>query len=260
MSTVNELQQQMEALRICVLVPTYNNQKTLPGVLIDILQYTSSVIVVNDGSTDDTDEILRSYAGRIDVVSYAPNRGKGYALKTGFNRAEALGYTNAITIDSDGQHFASDIKRFVDYAMKYPGTILLGQRITEGDMPTKNTFANKFSNFWFTVQTAIRLNDTQHGFRLYPLSAMQGMRPLTSRYEAELEMLVRAAWKGLQITPVPTRIFYLPEDERITHFRPGKDFFRISLLNTLLTLLAIVYGYPAMFCRRLCKLVSSRHH
>ena len=246
------LQQRIDALRICVVVPTYNNQKTLSDVLNDILLYTSNVIVVNDGSSDGTDEILGRYAGRIEVVSYKPNRGKGYALKTGFNRAEELDYHNVITIDSDGQHFAQDIKRFVDFAAEYPGMMLLGQRTTEGDMPAKNTFANKFSNFWFTVQTACRFKDTQNGFRLYPLSAMKGMRPLTSRYEAELEMLVRMVWKGFKIIPVPTRIYYPPVDERVTHFRPGKDFFRISLLNTLLTLLAIAYGYPSMIIRRFC--------
>ena len=246
----NDLQQRMDALRICIVVPTYNNQNTLSDVLNDILQYTSNIIVVNDGSTDDTDDILKSYAGRIEVVSHKPNRGKGYALKTGFNRAEELEYHNVITIDSDGQHFAQDIKRFVEYASEYPGMILLGQRKTEGEMPAKNTFANKFSNFWFTVQTACRLKDTQNGFRLYPLLAMKGKRPLTARYEAELEMLVRLVWCGIKIIPVPTRIYYPPEDVRVTHFRPGKDFFRISLLNTFLTLLSIIYGYPSMIIRR----------
>ena len=247
----------MEALHVCVVIPTYNHQKMLSSVLDDVLQYTSAVIVVNDGSTDDTDEILARYSGLIKVVSYMPNRGKGFALKTGFINAEKLGYKNVITIDSDGQHFASEIKRFVNYAMEYPGALLLGQRTTEGDMPAKNTFANRFSNFWFTAQTACRLKDTQNGFRLYPLSAMKGLRPLTLRYEAELEMLVRSAWKGIQIIPVPTRVYYPPEDERITHFRSGKDFFRISILNTFLTLLAIVYGYPSMFCHRFCKKIKS---
>jgi glycosyltransferase involved in cell wall biosynthesis len=245
------LQSRMEALRLCVVVPTYNNQKTLPDVLNDILQYTSSIIVVNDGSTDNTTEILKDFAGKVEVVSYLPNKGKGYALKSGFNCAEELGYRGAVTIDSDGQHFASEIERFVDYAERYPEALLLGQRTTEGDMPAKNSFANKFSNFWFSVQTAYRLNDTQNGFRLYPLSAMKGLRSVSSRYEAELEMLVRSAWKGIEIVPVPTRVYYPPEGERVTHFRPGRDFFRISVLNTLFTLLAIIYGYPSMFLRRL---------
>jgi len=248
----NRLQRRMDALRLCVVVPTYNHQDTLPDVLNDILRYTSSVIVVNDGSTDRTAAILEHFTGKIEIVSYPGNRGKGYALKTGFNRAEELGYQGAITIDSDGQHFAAEIAHFVDYAEKYPGALLLGQRMTEGDMPGKNSFANKFSNFWFAAYTARRFRDTQNGFRLYPLLAMNGLRSFSSRYEAELEMLVRLAWKGIRIVPVPTRVYYPPENERVTHFRAGKDFFRISILNTLLLILAIVYGYPSMLFHRLC--------
>ena len=243
----------MEQLRICVVVPTYNNQKTLGNVLDGILRLTSSVIVVNDGSTDQTDRLLADYADRIEIVSYKPNRGKGFALKTGFNRAEQLGFKNAVTIDADGQHKASELELFVACAEKYPDALLLGQRTIEGHMSAKSHFANQFSNFWFTVQTTCRLKDTQNGFRLYPLSAMNGLRPLTSRYEAELELLVRSAWKGIRIIPVPTHVYYPPAEERVSHFRPGKDFLRISALNTCLTLLAVVYGYPSMLFHRLFK-------
>jgi len=241
------LQSRMEALSLCVVLPTYNNNKTLAGVIDEVLQYTFSLIVVNDGSTDDTEDILNRFADRIDVVSYKPNKGKGFALKTGFNRAEELGYKGAVTMDSDGQHFASEIEAFVDYAERNTGALLLGQRTSEGDMPAKNSFANNFSNFWFAVQTAYRFQDTQNGFRLYPLAAMKGLRPFSSRYEAELEMLVRLAWRGVRIVPVPTRVYYPPAGERVTHFRPGKDFFRISVLNTIFTFMAVVYGYPSMF-------------
>ncbi len=240
------LQQRMEAHQVCVVVPTYNNQKTLTEVLDGILQYTSSVVVVNDGSTDDTAKILDRYSDRIHIVSYMPNHGKGYALKKGFNIAEGLGYKNAITIDSDGQHLPAEIVCFVDCALKFPGTLLMGQRVAAGNMPGKNSFANKFSNFWFAVQTGNRLKDTQNGFRLYPLATMKGLRPLTTRYEAELEMLVRAAWKGIRIVPVAIHVYYPSGNERVTHFRPTMDFLRISLLNSCLTILAAVYGYPMM--------------
>jgi 3-hydroxymyristoyl/3-hydroxydecanoyl-(acyl carrier protein) dehydratase len=245
------LQKRMEALRLCVVIPTYNNRKTLAGVIRGVLQRTSNVIVVNDGSTDDTAEILGGFRGKIEVVSYLPNRGKGYALKSGFNRAEELGYKGVITIDSDGQHSVSEIETFVGYAEKHPGALLIGQRTIEGNMPAKNSFANKFSNFWFTAWTACRLNDTQNGFRLYPLAGMNGLSPVSSRYEAELEMLVRSAWTGIKIIPVPARVHYPPEGERVSHFRPGRDFFRISVLNTLFLFMAVVYGYPSMLFHRL---------
>jgi hypothetical protein len=82
---------------------------------------------------------------------------------------------------------------------------------------------------------------------------MKGLRPFSTRYEAELELSVRAAWKGIPVRPVPVHVYYPPEGERVTHFKPGKDFLRISLLNTLFTFLAILYGYPSMLCRKLYK-------
>jgi len=255
-----DIQEMMRHLRLCVVVPTYNNRGTLEAVVEAILAYSPMLIVVDDGSTDETKAVLAEiagrdeYKGRIEVIESAPNRGKGYSLGLGFDKAEELGYKGAITMDSDGQHYASDITKFVDVAADYQGYMLIGQRSTEGDMPMKNTFANKFSNFWFTVHTGRRLSDTQNGFRLYPLAEMRGLRPLSSRYEAELEMLVRSAWRGIRIMPVPVRVYYPPENERVTHFRPGKDFFRISVLNTLFTLLAVVYGYPSMLYHYLRRL------
>jgi hypothetical protein len=79
---------------------------------------------------------------------------------------------------------------------------------------------------------------------------MKGMRPFTSRYEAELELLVRAAWRNIPQVPVAIQVYYPKEEERITHFRPGKDFLRISLLNTVFCFLAVVYGYPARLIRK----------
>ena len=245
------LQDRFDQYKLCVVIPTYNNAGTLARVLNDVCKYTSSVIVVNDGSTDHTSVILKDFDGTVEVVAYQTNKGKGYALKCGFDRAEALGYKAAITLDSDGQHFASDIEAFVQVHATCPGAFLIGQRIIEGLMPSGNSFANRFSNFWFAVQTGRRLQDTQNGFRLYPLAAMKGLRPLSTRYEAELEMLVRSAWKGIAIQPVPVHVYYPAENEHVSHFRPGKDFFRISLLNTLFTFLAILYGYPSMLCRKL---------
>jgi len=238
----------MAHLNVCVIIPTYNNAQTLAQVVDAVLEYLPAVIVVNDGSTDCTQDILERYKEKIEIVSYKKNRGKGYALSRGFDCAEQLGFTHAITIDSDGQHYASDIPQFLKAANENPDRLIVGSRnLTQDNMPKKNTFANKFSNFWFMVQTAQRLSDTQSGYRLYPLKKMKRLRPVTSRYEAELEILVRCAWRNIAITSIPVNVFYAPEGERVTHFRPGVDFFRISVLNSVFVLLAIIYGYPSMF-------------
>jgi len=240
--------------KISILIPTYNNDKTLSLLIDDLLERLYSVIVVNDGSTDNTHEILKNYQGKIDVVEYKKNRGKGYALSCGFDRAQQLGYTHAVTIDSDGQHFASDIPLFLKVANEKPEILAVGNRnLKQDNMPPKNTFANRFSNFWFTLQTARRLPDTQTGFRLYPLKKMKRLRPFTSRYEAELELLVRCAWRNIKIESIPIQVYYAPQSERVTHFRPVADFVRISLLNTVLTMLAFVYGYPSMAIRKLIR-------
>ena len=220
-------------------------------VIDDVLKYTTQVIVVNDGSTDGTSKILNLYEGKIEVVEYGKNRGKGYAMSRGFDRAEEMGFSHAITIDSDGQHDASDIPEFIQAANENPNVLIVGSRnLMHDNMPKKNTFANKFSNFWFTVQTARRLSDTQSGYKLYPLQKMKRLRPFTSRYEAELEILVRCAWQNIAIKSIPIRVFYAPEGERITHFRPGIDFFRISVLNSVLVFLAVIFGYPSMMIRK----------
>ena len=229
--------------KICVIIPTYNNATTIRRVIEDVEKYCSSIIVVNDGSTDDTAAILQSIPSPIEVVSYPDNRGKGYALVTGFKKAKALGYTHAITIDADGQHFADDIPFFIEGLKHNPEGFIVGCRnLTEENMPRQNTFANRFSNFWFRLQTGINLPDTQSGYRLYTLSSLKGLNLITSRYESELELLVYAAWAGVDITSVNVKVYYPPAEERVSHFRPIYDFFRISVLNTVLCLGALLYG------------------
>jgi glycosyltransferase involved in cell wall biosynthesis len=245
------LENEMRSLGVCVIIPTYNNGRILPSVLDATLSHTSSVIVVNDGSTDETDKVLAQYQPTVKIVSCRKNKGKGYALSRGFDKAEELGFRYAVTLDSDGQHAISDLPLFLEAIKKHPEAMVIGSRkLKQENMPQKNTFANQFSNFWFTLQTGRKLPDTQTGFRLYPLAAMKKMRPFTSRYEAELELLVRSAWRNIPQIPVAIQVHYPPKEERITHFRPGVDFLRISLLNTCFVFLALCYGYPSRLIRR----------
>ena len=230
---------------------TYNNDGTLRDVVERVLQFCPDVIVVNDGCTDTSADILATFGDKIAVVDYGKNRGKGYALKQGFKKAKELGFDYAITIDSDGQHFPEDIPLFIKALEQHSNSLIVGSRnLNQENMPEKNTFANKFSNFWFKVQTGVNLPDTQTGYRLYPLKNLPNLWFLTSRYEAELELLVTAAWRGIDLTPIKINVFYPKAEERVTHFRPFWDFFRISVLNTFLCFLAIFYGMPSRFIRK----------
>lgn len=228
----------------CVLIPTYNNETTLAAVLDDILEFTDRIIVVDDGSTDSTPEILKNYP-QLSIISYKKNRGKGYALRLGFKEAAKQGYRYAISMDSDGQHFASDLPVFLDAIEKKPGTLYVGARnMEDAGAPGKSNFGFKFSNFWYTVTTGVKLPDTQCGYRLYPLEKLSRMNFWTKRFEFEVEVIVRAAWKKIPVKSVPVKVFYPPEGERVTHFRPFMDFTRISLLNTVLVTLALLIYRP----------------
>jgi uncharacterized protein (DUF2062 family) len=114
-----------------------------------------------------------------------------------------------------------------------------------------SSFANSFSNFWFAVQTGQYLKDTQTGYRLYPLKKLRGLSLLTSRYEAELELMVFASWHGVKLVSEPVNVYYPPREERVSHFRPLPDFTRISVLNTVLVLYAFLFYYPWTFLRSL---------
>jgi glycosyltransferase involved in cell wall biosynthesis len=238
-----------EELKCCVLVPTFNNAGTLGRVLDGILKFTQQIIVINDGSTDNTSAILEGFT-LLTVITVVQNTGKGNALRKGFDAARNLGFRYAISIDSDGQHNPDDLPRFLSKIESEPDTLIVGTRnmLQEG-IPGKSSFGNTFSNFWFAVETGIRLPDTQSGFRLYPLEKLADLRFYTSKFEFEIEVLVRAAWRGISIKPIPVEVHYEPSGQRISHFRPFRDFTRISMLNTLLVLLALFYFRPVLYFR-----------
>jgi glycosyltransferase involved in cell wall biosynthesis len=245
--------QRFQRLRVAVLVPTYNNARTLGPLLQDIQQYTDQIIVVNDGSTDDTSTIL-SQSGIEHVIDYETNVGKGWALRCGFKKAIELGFEYVITIDSDGQHFPEDLPKFLDTLERNPGCLIIGKRnMEQAGIPEKSSFGNKFSNFWYWVETGIKMEDTQSGFRLYPVAQLKSLHFFTKKFEFEIEVIVRAAWKGISIQSVPVKIHYEEEGKRISHFRPFQDFSRISVLNTFLVMIALFYFWPLDFIKRLFK-------
>jgi glycosyltransferase involved in cell wall biosynthesis len=236
---------------VCVIIPTYNNASSILPVVEQAMGYCRNLVVVCDGSTDNTRELLETLPDKPEIISYKKNRGKGYALSRAFSYALSRGYRHAITLDADGQHYPDEIPHFIKAMEEHPGSVIVGSRsLKQENMPRENTFANRFSNFWFTLQTFIRLPDTQTGYRLYPLYRMQKMRLFTTRYETELEILVRLAWRGIPVIPLPIKVFYAPAAERVSHFRKGRDFLRISLLNAVLTLTALVYGYPSILLHK----------
>ena len=248
------LEHKIKSLKICVIIPTYNNERTLKRVIDGVLEITDDLIVINDGATDSTSRILKKYTD-ITQIYLPKNKGKGNALRVGFKKAEELGYEFSITIDSDGQHYPEDIAVFVNQ-LEFEinkNILLIGSRnMNQEAVPGGSSFGNKFSNFWYKVETSIQLKDTQSGFRLYPLKELNKIKFYTSKFEFEIENIVKAAWKGIIVKNVPVKVLY-DEQERVSHFRPFKDFARISLLNTWLVLVAFIYIKPRDLIRKLRK-------
>ena len=229
---------------IAVVMATYNNAGTLAAVIAGVKRVAPGpVIVVDDGSTDSTAEILRGIQG-IENLRVEPNKGKGHALRTGFAHARAVGCSHAITIDSDGQHDADDIPAIAAAINKQPESMVMGVRnMDQASVPGRSSFGNRFSNFWFKVETGLTLRDTQTGFRGWPLIPLEGMRWLTDRFGFEVEAIVKLAWRGTPFEQVPVRVRY-DFPERVSHFKPFLDFSRISVLNTWLVTCALAWYWP----------------
>ena len=248
------INQKIIDLKVCVLIPTYNNDFTLKRVIDGVLKFTDHIIVVNDGSTDTSARVLADYPD-LQHIHIKTNKGKGNALRIGFKHAESLNYHFAITIDSDGQHFPEDIPVFINELEQSDtkNIILIGARnMSQENVPKKSSFGNKFSNFWFWIETGIKLQDTQSGFRLYPLKTLEKLKFYTSKFEFEIEVIVKSAWYGVDVKNIPVRVLY-DESERVSHFRPFKDFTRISILNTWFVIVAFLFIKPRDFFRKIKK-------
>lgn len=240
----------------CVIIPTYNNHNTLQRVLDGVLTFTDSIIVVNDGSTQETSDILNNYP-QIDHLHKQKNTGKGTALKLGFKHAVAQGFDYAITLDSDGQHFPKDIPVFIEALVNSveKNILLIGDRnMNEADVFAASAKGNRVSTYWVRAVTGLDLNDSQSGFRLYPIKAMASFNYLksTKKFEFEVEAIVKSHWAGITIGHVPIHVLYDPS-ERVSHFRPFMDIARIVVLIIWFLLVRFFYIIPRDLFRKLKK-------
>ena len=232
-------------MKPCILIPCFNHVTTVAAVAQAALAH-APVLIVDDGSTLPLPEMPGCLRLRLEK-----NSGKGAALRAGLNHAAELGFTHAITMDSDGQHFAEELPKFLELAHAQPDALLVGVRdFYAAGCPTHRRRSNAVSTFWFRVETGVRLGDTQCGFRCYPLALAHKIKTRSGRYAFELEFMVRASWIGTPIVAVPVKCIYHPVDgegERISfqkhspefrqsHFRPVRDLAHITIMNIGLVL------------------------
>jgi predicted LPLAT superfamily acyltransferase len=213
---------------VCVIIPVYNHQDRVADVIHGVLELGLPVIVVDDGSTDQTPAVLASIQG-ISVIRHPVNQGKGAALLTGFAKAQES-FSWAITIDADGQHRPDDARAFLEIAGSGRRVLAVGNRqgMSGEHVPWTSRFGRGFSNFWVWASGGPWLADSQSGFRLYPLPESSNLNVTARRYQFEVEILVKARRKGLGIVEVPVSVVYQPKGVRVSHFRPWRDFLRNS--------------------------------
>ncbi len=234
---------QRAALNVAVVIPLYNHGGTIQDVVQRTLRFCTGictrVLVIDDGSTDDG---LVALSGLdIHSIRLPQNMGKGHALRMAAQALHEAGFTHMITLDADNQHYPEDIPLFLRAIEAHPQTFFVGARdFATDNVPRASRFGRAFSEFWMFVQTGTRVADMQSGFRAYPLQALLCLPLKENRYSFEIEALVQAAWAGFAIGDIPIRVLYQQGDERISHFKAFRDNVRISLLNTRLTVRALV--------------------
>lgn len=231
-----------------VIIPTYNHGGRVLAVIADARRLGLPIIVVDDGSTDDTWPRLTAFEGII-TRRHDHNLGKGAALVTGMRAAADMSMRWAITLDADGQHRAADAAKLQAAIPKGERPIVLGRRRLMAGAPWTSRAGREFSNFWVWVAGAPWLHDTQSGFRIYPLPETLGLDVRARRYQYEIEVLAKAAWAGIPIVQTPIDVIYQTGAARISHFRPGLDFLRNTA--TFYNLITRRVFTPRLWRRRL---------
>ena len=215
-------------LKTCVLIPAYNEEKRVGAVVREVLEYCPDVIVVDDGSPDDTDKVAAE-AGAI-VLEHVHNQGKGAALQTGFDYAREHGYDLAITLDADGQHAPSDIPAFLQAYERTHRPVLVGNRMGDvAAMPRLRRFVNRFMSDLLSRVMGQHVPDSQCGFRLYHRSAFPAgpYDAHSQRYAAESEILLRLALEGRKIGAVTIQTIYGDEKSKVRPLADTLRFFRM---------------------------------
>ena len=220
---------------VAALIPAYEAGKTVTDVVAGVRAHVTRVLVVDDGSRDDT--AARAAAAGAEVLRHTVNAGKGAALATGLRALATTGVERALTVDADGQHLPSEIPALLAASDGEPHAIVVGVRKKAGHTIRRiNRFGNWIADRLLRAIAGRPLPDTQSGFRVYPVAATLALGVQGTRYDFETEVLLRAARHGIPLVGVPVEVHYLPIAERVSHYRTGRDTLRI--IGTVVRLLA----------------------
>ena len=217
-------------MKTAVLLPVYNPDEKFLHLVEELSKRGFKVVAVNDGSLERCDEFFKRAERYADVIGYKENKGKGYALKRGFeyignNLADEVDYI--VTADSDGQHAIEDIERVAKLTRKTDG-IVLGMRDLSEKIPIKSRIGNDMSKIVYTIVTGVYLRDNQSGLRGFPVRLCMWLQDIPgNKYEFELNVLATAHKEGMKVTGIDIKTIY-ENNNKNTHFRPITDTVRIQ--------------------------------
>jgi glycosyltransferase involved in cell wall biosynthesis len=228
-----------QELKIIIVIPVYNHSTTLPGIVNGALAVHDYVMVVDDGSTDNSADTLAGL--NVHLIHHEKNLGKGAAIKTADIAARKLGMTHIVTIDANGRYDPADFHLFAGALKKNMDSIIIGKRdFQKGEVPILYKFSRRLANFWFQVQTGVNLGDVRCTFRAYPLAVLENLTLRTRRNSFEVEVLTKAAWAGVNLNEVNISVYFHRPEKHKFNFDSLMDKLRVTLFNFHLTMRSIV--------------------
>ncbi|MBU0678032.1 MAG: glycosyltransferase family 2 protein [Verrucomicrobia bacterium] len=221
---MNELQK----TRVLIIIPAYREEGRIASVVKNVHEYVDAVLVVDDGSGDDT--AREAEGAGADVIRMPENKGKGVALNAGFDYAMAQGFEAVITLDGDGQHNPDDIPKFIETYERTHVPVLVGNRTSELEgMPRIRRWTNQFMSWLLSNLMKQYVADTQCGYRLYRCDVLPYVTAESARFAAESEALIHLAARGIEIGSVRIETIYGDEKSKIHPCRDSLRFFRMLL-------------------------------
>lgn len=219
-------------LNLCVVIPSYNEARSIGLLIKKLITQGFGVYVVDDGSADDTATIAEREGAS--VLRHPVNMGKGAAMRDGFAYVLEKGYDAVIVMDSDGQHEVEDIAHFIKKMDESGADLVIGNRMADiASMPLIRIYTNRFMSFLISRISGQWVPDTQCGFRLIKREVLQKIELKTSKYEIESEMIIKACQAGFKLASVSIKTVYRDEKSRIN---PFIDTFRFLILLIKLAL------------------------
>lgn len=243
--------------RYCFVIPNFNHAQVIEKTISDLQAYGLPIILVDDGSDIETQQVLGSIDKHFDNVTLhrrMQNGGKGAAVHTGLQLALQLNFTHALQVDADGQHNLDDINTLLAESKTYPEALISGQPVYDGSISKGRYYGRFITHFWVYIETlSFNIKDSMCGFRVYPLAEYARLCEkvkLGARMDYDIEVMVRLFWQGTSVRFIPTQVRY-PEGG-ISHFNVWQDNWLISKMHTKL-FFGMLLRFPQLIFRRLSR-------